>query len=267
MFNRRVAVAGLAVLAAASLAMSACESTGAAAPAGSSSPSAPASASNPTAALTAALASLKGTGFDFVETQGTATAGATGPGTYNPATQSASLTQKGIEQGISAEIDATQIGTQLWAKVDLGPLNAQLNVPNTWMKVDLSKITQGNTPFDFTGSDVFDIAGLLASVSNLQMPDASTITGNTDLSAATGDNTPGSDSLSKAGAKAKTTPFTIKLDGSGHVTSVVIDTSGYDPTMGFSWTFSNWGSPSAITAPTGDVTAAPDAAYQFFNQN
>ena len=267
MINRRLAVAGLTVLAAASLAMTGCESTGTPAPDSSTSPSAAASASNPTAMLTAALASIKGTGYNFTETQGTTGAGATGPGSYDPATQSASVTQKGAEQGINAEIDATQIGNQLWAKADLGALNAQVGFPATWMTVDLSKITADNEPFDFAGSDIFDIAGLLSSVSHLQVTDPSTLTGTVDLTAATGDKKPDSASLTKAGDKAKTTPFTLKIDGQGRLTAVTIDTSGYDATLGLAWTFSDYGSPTPIAAPTGDIVPAPAAAYAFFNQN
>jgi hypothetical protein len=268
--NRRIAVAGLAVFAAASLALTACESTGtpvagsSSGPAGPASPSASASLS-PTAALTAALADLKGTGYDFTQTQGVTGAGTTGSGTYDPSTQSATLTQKGVEQGINAEVDATQIGTNLWVKVDLGPLNKQLGLPTSWMTVDTSKITAGNEPFDFTGSDIFDLAGVMTSVSNVQFTDPTTITGTVDLTAATGNNTPDSDSITKDGAAAKTVPFTAKLDDQGRLTSLTVDTTKFDKDIALATTYSNYGSPSPVAAPTGDIVPAPAGAYSFFN--
>jgi hypothetical protein len=263
--NRRLAMTGLSVLAAASLALTACESGTTKASGtpsgGASTAAAPVDAS---AALTAALADLATTGFDYTTAEGASGGdGLTGGGTFNPATKSASLTEQGTEEGTKVEIGAVRIDTALYAKVDLGPLNATFGLPNTWMTIDTSKVTGTSLPFSISSGDLLDLAGVFTSVSDVKMTDPTTITGTVDLTKATGTTAP---DVSADGTKAATTPFTAKMDAQGHLTSLAVDTSAFDKANSATFTFSNYGSPSAITAPSG-ATPAPDSAYTFLNQS
>lgn len=260
----RLAVTGLSVLAAASLALTAC-SSGAAKT--TSTPSTAASASTPaipadaTAALTAALADLTTTGFDFKETDGATGSGLSGTGSVDATTKSGSIEEKGTVQGANVDIAAVQLNGTFYAKVDLGPMNAQLGLPNTWMTIDPSKITSKNVPFNVSGGNLLDLAGVFTSVTNLQETTPGTITGVVDLTKATGNSAP---DVSADGAKAATTPFTATLDAQGRLTTLAVDASAYDKDNSVTFTFSNYGSPSAITAPSG-ATPAPDGAYTFLN--
>jgi hypothetical protein len=275
MFTRRVAVVGLGVVAVASMALTACSSSSTSstsAPKQTATASAPATASaaaqkSPQDLLTAAIAQLKSAGFNFTQTQGDPAAGSgiKGPGSYDPSTKSAKEVQKGSEEGIKVELDATAVNGKLWLKLDAGAINQQLKLPTgKWMLTNPAKVDAGSSPFDFSGSsDVLDIAGLMTSVSNVTLS-GSTLSGTVDLTAATGDNTPDSDDVSSAGAAAKTAPFSATLDAQGRLTALNVDVAS--KALAEAFTFADYGSPSTIGAPAAaTVVTAPAALYSFLN--
>ncbi len=272
MINRRFALAGLGMLAVASLALTGCESTATTTPSASNSPGSPGSSGGGTAALpagdalTAAIGKLKGTGYDVK----VVSEGGTGQGTgsVDPTTNSASLDEKGTVQGQSIEIAALQIGSDLWAKVNLGALNAQLGVdPAKWMLLDQSKITDASAkPFDLAGPDAFGVTGKLTSVKNVTRVDATHLTGTVDLTQATGVSAPSSADLSKAGAAAAATPFTATLDDQGRLVDIKINADAVNKNLSDEISFSNYGSPTAISKPNAaDVVPAPEGLYQIFS--
>lgn len=265
MSHRRTVVAGICLLAAASLALGACKSSSSTA---SGKPAGPAANLSPTEALTAALGKLKGASYDVSLTDQSGSG--KGTGSVNQSTNSATLEEKGTVDGQTLDIAATQIATNLWAKIDLGSLNSQLGVdPTKWLLLDQSKLTAKNAkPFDLTGADAFGVTGMLTSVAGLKAIDATHLSGTVDLTKAAGVAAPSSDDLTKAGAAAATTPFTVTLDDQGRPTDVKIDADSFDKSLSQEITFSNFGAASPITAPAAsDVVPAPDGIYQLFNQN
>jgi hypothetical protein len=260
--NRRYAVTGLAVLTAASLALAACTSGSKAAdsPSPSASPTV-----DPTLALANAAVTLVDKGFDFKETLGDSTNGFTGTGTVNPTQQATALSGTGGADGVSLQIGVTEVGTSLYVKVDAGALNSTLGLPNTWMTVDPMKITNPSIPFDVKGLDLLDLKTLFTTATALKWTDPNTITGTIDLTKATGALVP--QGVSKYAAQAAATPFTATFDSTGQFASISVDTTAYDKTDNVSVTFSNVGTPSPVTAPSGPTTPAPDGAYQLLNQS
>jgi hypothetical protein len=264
--NHRFAVTGLVVFAAASLALAGCSASSKTTdnPTAGASTSASAPAPDATAALTAALAGLTTSGFDFTETSGVAGGDMlNATGTIDVAKKAASLTGKGTAEGANIEIDVVEVSPAVYAKIDLGTLNASVGLPNTWMSLDPTKIKSGGLPVDLTQADLLDLAGLFASVTNAAYSgtDPSTITGTVDLTKATGATAP---DVSAYASQAAATPFTAKLDSAGHLAALTIDTTAYDKSSNLAFAFSNVGSPSAVTAPTG-ATPAPDAVYSFLS--
>jgi hypothetical protein len=256
--HRRITAIGLGAVAVASLAVSACSSSA------SNSTGAPASPSvAPAVALTNAIAGLKNQGFNLKIDL----SGLSGNGSIDPSHSAGTVEVKGSEQGVTADIAFTQIGSDMWAKVDLGALSSQIGLdPTKWMKLDGSKLTGDQSkPFDLSGSgDAFDLADLVKSVSNVKQTDATHLSGTVDLTAATGLSAPGSDTLGKAGAAAKATPFTATLDDKGRLTELKVNGASSDLSADFQ--FSDFGSPDRVTPPpSSDVVPAPDAIYQFFN--
>jgi hypothetical protein len=220
-----------------------------------------------------ALAALAKEGYNVTGHRGATGAGSSGSseltGSVDPPKRSATETVKGTAGSISVSLQATQIGADLWARIDIGQLNSRLGVqPDQWLKLDPARITDvRNRPFDFTGpGDPLDMAGLLKTVSGLRATDATHIAGTVDLTASTGVTAPDPQELARAGTAAKTTPFTATLDDQGRLTALTIDANAFNPDMNLQVTFSDFGSPSPITAPpAADVVPAPEAVYQLFN--
>jgi hypothetical protein len=263
--HRRFAVAGVGALAVASLALAACSSTST-----SGSPSASASSASPSvapsAALAAAAASLNGKGYDMTLTA----AGATGTGSVDPANHAVRFDAKGSAGGQTYELDLTGIGSDLWAKIDLGSLNSQVGLdPSKWLKIDATKVDDSSIGIDLSNlSDVLDIGSLAKAVSNVQRTDATHLTGTIDLTSLTGAVKPDSDSLNKAGAAAKSVPFTATLDELGRLRELKINGDSIDSGLSVDIAVANVGSPTAVTPPpVSDVVAAPDAIYQILGSN
>jgi hypothetical protein len=233
-------------------------------------------AGSPTDTLNAAVASLKGQGYDINGTSGSTASGGTGSltatGSVDADSTAATVDFHGTEGGVPVDLDFTQIGEQFFAKFDLGPEQSQLGVgADQWMLVDPSKITSPNAlPFDLSGaSDALDVAGLLTSVADVRYPDPSDpmrISGTVDLTAATGAASPDATDLKAAGAAAKTTPFTATVDGQGRLTDIRVDADAFNGNLSEEIRYSDFGSPDPVTAPPANsVIPAPESAYAFFN--
>jgi hypothetical protein len=251
-----VRVLGASLATSAVLAMAACATASNGGPSGSSST---APLADPAAALTAAVGKLGGVGYDMTLTTGE---GINGTGSIDPTTHSAAVTAKGEVQGVSVNIGATEIGTDLYAKIDLGPMTSTLGLdPTKWYQLDPTKVTgEQALPFDLSKPDALGIGGLLTGVSDLKSTDSTHITGTVDLTKATGPAAP-----SSADATGETAvPFTVTLDDQGRIIEVKVEADASHKTLGQDIQFSHYGSPTAITKPDGAIPA-PDSVYQFLN--
>lgn len=226
-------------------------------------------------ALDNAITDLEGVGYNVTGTIGSTAAGGTGSihaaGSVDPAT-GAAVVFKGVAGGVPVAIQFVQNTDSLWAKINIPPLQQQLGVgPDQWMQFDESKITNpNNIPFDLSGGgDAINISGLMKATSNVKYPNSSDtkkITGTVDLTQATGVGSPNPNDLSKAGSAAKTTPFTVTLDDRGRLADLKINADGFNGNLTQEIKFTDYGSPTPVTAPPpGNVIPAPPAAYQFFN--
>jgi hypothetical protein len=246
---------GLGLAASAVFAMTACATASNGTPSDGSSKTA---AVDPQVALTGAITKLAGTGFDLAMTNGT---GLAANASVDPSTKALSFHAKGAVSGINVDINAIEVGTDVFAKADLGPGNAQFGIdPTQWYQVDASKITSsGFVPLDLHGgADMLGLTGLLTSVSGLKATDATHITGTVDLTKATGVNIGSTDTT---GLNA--VPFTVTLDDQGRLVEInVAAGDGKDATEDLK--FTNYGTPTAITAPTGAVPL-PDKVLALFN--
>ena len=256
---RRLAIAGVAVFAAAGL-MAGCASKN-----GTGASASPSAKPSPTvagkAALQASTKSLATSSYNFT----IKSAGLTGTGAADPTNKMAKATASGTMNGMSLKVDFIQVGNDLYAKLDLGPLGNQLGVQtDKYYHADATKL--GDTtilPFGDTGQPV-DAAGLLSGVNDVQSTDGKHFTGTIDATKMTGDFAPDSDALQKAGDKAKSIPFTATLDDQGRLTDLNVNGSSIDPALGIEVTVSDYGSAASISKPdSSQVVEAPDSVLQF----
>jgi len=261
--HRRFAVAGVGALAIASLALAACSSTS-----NSTSPATPSASPSvaPADALVAAATGLNGKGYDMTLTA----ASVSGKGSVDPANHAVTFDAKAVEGGQTFELNLTGIGSDLWAKVDLGALNSQVGLdPSKWLKIDATKVDESSIGLDLSNlSDVLDIASLTKAVSNVQRTDATHLTGTIDLTSLTGAEKPDADSLKQAGAAAKSVPFTATLDDKGRLSDLKINGDSIDKGLSVDIAISNVDSPTAVTPPpAADVVPAPAAIYQILGSS
>ena len=271
MKHRRTAVAGVGLLAVVSLALAACGSSSASATGGLSSavaPSSPATSAPPSAdaALVGAIAAISGQSYDLT----LSAAGSTGSGSVDPSHQAVHLDAKASQDGNELKLSLTAMGTNLWVKLDLGPLNKQAGLnPAKWIKVDASKIDLSSLGIDILNStDVLDLSPMQKAMSNVKLADPTHITGTIDLTALTGALSPDSDALTKAGAAAKTVPFTVTLDNQGRFKELKIDGDSIATGLSVDIGVSNIGSGKKVAAPpASQVIPAPSVIYQILGSN
>jgi hypothetical protein len=263
--HRRFAAAGVGALAIASLTLAACSSTSNSASPGASTPSASPSVA-PADALVAAATSLNGKGYDMTLTA----ASVNGKGSVDPTKHAVTFDAKASEGGQTFELNLTGIGSDLWAKIDLGALNSQVGLdPSKWLKIDATKVDESSIGLDLSNlSDVLDIGSLTKAVSNVKRTDATHLTGTIDLTSLTGTEKPDADALKKAGAAAKSVPFTATLDDQGRLSDLKINGDSIDTGLSVDIAVSNVGSPTAVTPPpAADVVPAPASIYQILGSN
>jgi hypothetical protein len=217
--------------------------------------------------LTAALGKLKGQGYDLSVKVGKST---TRKASVNPSQQAAQdvLTDEGSSEGQTSTISVVQVGSSIWVKMHSGQGRSPIGLdPNKWLLLDQSKMTAPNSKhfFDLSGPDAFDVTELMTSTAGVKATDATHLSGAVDLTAATGINHPDKETLKRAGDKAKAAPFTAVLDDQGRLAELTINGDGINSDLTEWFTYSNYGSPSAITTPpTADVIPASTASYLSF---
>ena len=256
---RRLAIAGVAVFAAAGL-MTGCASKNGTGASASPTPK-PSPTVAPKVALLASTKSLATSSYNFT----IKSAGLNGSGSADPTNKAAKASATGQTSGVSLKVDFIQVGNDLYAKLDLGPLTSQLGIQtDKYYHADASKLGDStNLPFGDTGQPV-DASGLLAGVNDVQTTDGKHFTGTIDATKMTGDFAPDSDALQKAGDKAKSIPFTATLDDQGRLTDLNVSGSSIDPALGIEVTVSDYGSAASISKPdSSQVVEAPDSVLQF----
>jgi hypothetical protein len=263
----RIAVIGLGVLAAASFALAGCKTANTTEPNANPSSTAASPSMSPQAALINAIAQLKSTGYDISVTS---SQGISGAGSVDPGKKSTQLNATGSVQGQQLQLGAVQIGAEVYIKLDLGALNQRFGIPTQWMKIDTTKF---NKPlFDYGSGTPFDVAKLAGAVTNVTQTDPQHISGTIDLSKVAGAApqpgmsgspiAPAPSGSASAGA-ATTVTFQATLDNQGRLTDLKIN-DGPNQSMSQDIKITNYGSPSAVTAPS-DSVPAPDSIYQFLN--
>jgi hypothetical protein len=261
----RLAGAALTAFAAATLALAGCSASGLGSPTAgaSSSPSPSASDSAARSAIIASTRALGTTSFRFTLTS----ASLSGHGATDPSAKNSTLSMNGTLQKTAIKVDLAAIGSQAWAKVDLGGQNGSVGLPAKWMHVDLARLgASSGLGIDLGGTDPRDTSALFAGLVDAQKIDDQHYRATIDLTKATGASVD-QDAISKLGIKAKTVPATVTLDSQGRLANLKLDLSTLDSSLSSTEiSYADYGSPVAVTQPaTADVVEAPEAVYTFLH--
>jgi len=262
---RRRFTVGVAILAAAGVALTGCKSSGSASattkPAAATTASSDAAAK---AALLKSLSTLTTTGYNLTVTAGNGAL--TGTGSVDPTTKSANIQVKGTIANTAMTLQLTTINPDVWVQADLGSFNDKIGLdPTKWMKIDPTQLKGGSLPFGMGSGDTnpMEFAAMLDKASTVKQTDATHFTGTVDTADLTS-MVPGS-SASAAPNAPKTVPFTVTTDAQGRPSEIDIDASQGSQAGNLKVTFADFGAPTAITAPpAADVVPAPQALYSLF---
>jgi hypothetical protein len=259
---RRAAIAGVAVFAAAGLIAGCASKNGTNAAASPTAKASPSPTLAPKEALLASIKPLTTTSYKYT----IKSADFSGNGAADPANKLVSLTATGTQDNTTIKLDFIAVGTDLFAKLDFGPLSGQLGIQtDKYLHIDATKLgAKPSLPIGISGDPV-NAAGILAGLNDVTTSDGKTFTGTVDATKMTGDNVPDSDVVQKAGDKAKAIPFTAVLDDKGRLASLKVDGASIDPQLTYETTISDYGSAPGITKPAaGQVVEAPDAVVKLF---
>ncbi|HEU0238423.1 MAG TPA: hypothetical protein VFR11_03995 [Micromonosporaceae bacterium] len=192
-----------------------------------------------------------------------------GTGSVLPASSTFDVRRTTAVEGDQLAVSARRIGGAVWLNVDYPSLNADLHItPAQWVTAAPKRLSAGpDAPFDLSGSDPFDLAGLLAGVTVVRAYDSRHLTGIIDYTRSHGVSAPDADELSEAGTAATSTPFGVTLDGGGRLLSVVIDADGYNGDLTRMVALSGYGSVTPpVRPPAAVVVPTPAAVYELFNE-
>lgn len=190
--------------------------------------------------------------------------GVTGTGSIDPANGRAKIAvTTPIGGGEKMTMTNVNAGGKTYLKIDAGSANKPLHLnPAKWSIIDPDKLgddvalpLDGDDP-----ADPLDLDGLTQAITAAHRTDPTHYAGTIDMTKAGGVLGPDPSELSKAGAKAKSVPFTAVLDEQGRLTSFAIDASGTGKHLSVSVTIMHYGAAKPVAVPT---TAAPASASMY----
>jgi hypothetical protein len=232
----------------------------------SASPTAKASPSPaPKAVLAASIQPVEESSYQFTITS----AAFTGEGARDVQDRVATITGTEVANGVSIKLDYIRFDDDAYLKLDFGALNSQLGIQSDkYTHLDLSKVTgkaMVGLPVNLTGAPI-DLGGLASGLNDdVQTTDGKTYTGTIDLTKATSSITPDANLLRNIGDKAKSVPFTAKLDDQGRLADLKSDGGSIDPKLAFQMAVTGYGTATDVTKPdASQVVEAPDSVLRIF---
>jgi hypothetical protein len=249
--NRRLAIAGLALVA--TLGLAGCgptedkagtgtppaRATGAAA-------KADAGQADPKAELAAAAAKL---GQESMKIDMAMAGALSMTGVVDPQAGTAKMSMKLGAAADGGKMEVRQVGNDTYLKLG-GSLAALLRGKSTkpWLHVDAAKLTEGSNINIMPKDDPGSTKALLTAVTKVERVGDHGFRGTIDLTKSPKYNK--GSNLAALGAKATNVPFTAKTDGQGRLTELTMDMSAVAAGAGkVKSTYSDFGTPVSVKAP------------------
>jgi hypothetical protein len=254
--RQRSAVIGLGILTALAFAATACTAAPAA-------PAPTTSSKSGMEVLAVAASKTKGQSYQFAVTYGTALTGE-GVASGDGAATSMKVTLADAVSGVLIKINALVLKDAAYAKLDLGPAGAIVNIsPTTWIHIDPAKAPGAARLGISPGTDIFGPDTYVKAVQTAKVDSNTQISGVIDL---TKTALPGLSATSLAGGPT-TLPFTASLDSQGRISKIVVKVPSLGqavPAADLTTTYSNWGTQVDSTPPpTAETVEAPPIVYTF----
>jgi hypothetical protein len=248
MRNRRLAIAGLALVA--SLGLTACGPTDSSAGGSGSAVTETTKAVDPAAELAAAATKLSEESLKVK----LVSSGLNAEGKANADGTRMDMTMVLGTGGSDTTMTMRKVGDDLYVKMS-GALGEAVGAGKKWMHVDGSTLPEGH-PFAMSGSNPKDASRMIAASTDVKKTGDNSFSGVLDMT-----KTPNADekSLSALGDKAKAVPFTATTDAQGRLTELVIDADAMMAGAGkMTTTYYDFGTEVSVQAPPAkDVMEMP----------
>ena len=266
MTNRRLAIAGLALIA--TLGLAGCGPAGEKAQQGSAAPAA--EQTDPAAALAAAAQKL---GEDSVRFEMEMIGSITASGTADPKAGNAQMSMDMGSLGEDTKIELRKVGNDVFMKFSgaAGQLTGGKN-GKPWMHVDATKLPAGSSFTIMSPDDPAGIKKMITAMTKVERVGANGFKGSLDLAKSPTYNK--NDSL-KALAGNTLVPFTATTDDQGRLVELTLDMSGLGASSGagavpgggkMKTTYSDFGTKVSVAAPpAGEVQELPSELAGMLN--
>lgn len=268
MQTRRLAGAGLGLVATVTFGVAGCTQGGnSATPGASTAPSTPgsldpsASAGTATdeasAALAASITDLGSTSYRFTLTSGSSLSVT---GAMDPPNQAGSSTLQATAGGATLQVQSLMVGADLYLK--LGGANANAN---KWLHVDVARLPEGANVGIRPGQiDPASTERLIRASSDVRQVDPRSFAGTLDLNRAVGAAGIGRATIDRYGAAATAVPFRAVTDEQGRLSTMTVDLPPLagQPAQPLAIRYSDFGTAVPVQKPAAaEVTEAPEAVY------
>ncbi|NLU79345.1 hypothetical protein HCA58_13330 [Micromonospora sp. HNM0581] len=223
---------------------------------------------DPEAALVASTKGLAEGNFTFTIVADSMT----GRGTFHKPSNSAQMTMAIGDEDFTMDFDLIQIQPDTWVKVNLGDLfdgvPGMEAIKDKYQHLDATKAKEAKNLDVFKeGTDPADAAGMFEGLAEVRKTGEGAYSGTFDLTAVQDSVAADEDMIKALGDKAKTIPFTAKLDAEGRLSELVmsIPAAGETKAQDIKVTYGDYGAASAVQKPTADqVIDASDQTYEMF---
>jgi hypothetical protein len=218
----------------------------------------------PMTALSGSIAAATSQRVHFDAVRGTVQAS----GDLDPAGRIGSVQLKATVETTAAQTDVVQTPADAWVRLDAAEiaLTGLPVAPDSWQHMVVSRLGgQAALPLDLSGTDLLDLAGVLAGVRTVRRSGIGQYTGTVDLTRMSGVSRPTATEIAAAGDAARSLPYDALLDAQGRLIRLTVQSGRGAPGLAMQISLSNYGSTPTVAVPA-PAAQAPAEIYAIFTQ-
>ncbi|MCW3812855.1 hypothetical protein ONA91_00085 [Micromonospora sp. DR5-3] len=172
------------------------------------------------------------------------------------------------EDGVTVKMSFLVIEDQVWMKAKFSGRPGLPKLPDKWMALDRTKLTDGGGVPSYDGADQGNAGPLIDAATSVEQQGPGKYAGVIDVTGGEAVKALDEGEAAALGEAGKQVPFTALVGPDGHLSSLVLEMPAAGGRKAYQYVvaYTDFGSTPKITAPTGSaVTKAPALAYELLN--
>ncbi|MFI6260988.1 hypothetical protein [Micromonospora sp. NPDC051006] len=194
-------------------------------------------------------------------------------GLVDPTAKGAEFTTsiKDPDLGFTTTMSFRLVADQTWMKVKFTGtkgLTGLPKLPDRWLRLDRSRLTDGESAPVYDGVDVGNAGPLVEAATAVEEQGTGRYAGTIDLTSGEAAKALDAESMTALGDKAKAIPFTAEVGADGNLASLTLQVpaAGKQKAYEYLVRYRDYGTAPKVTAPTGKAAQdAPAVAYELLN--